>query len=226
MPTLSISDCIRFGWETFKQRPGILIGAFALVILIPAIPHILVPGPDALPGHPRPPLTPAQLLATIVSAVLGLFASLGAATFSLRAHDNIARVEIGDLWNPAPVWRFLGAEILGAVIIFFGILLLVVPGVIAALGLMFVPFTVIDRGAGPVDALKESWATTKGNKGGLFLLALALLGLNLLGILALVVGLLVTVPVTWLAVTHAYRTLSPQAARFEQPTAGVHDMAA
>lgn len=219
MRTISISDCIRFGWETFKQRPGILIGAFALVILIPTIPHILAPGPEAMPGQPLPPATVAQMLASIISAVLGLFASLGAATFSLRAHDNIAAVEIGDLWNPQPVWRYLGAHILSAIIIFFGLLLLIVPGIIAALGLMFVPFAVIDRGAGPTDALKQSWRITKGNKGELFLLGLALLGLNLLGILALVVGLLVTVPITWLAITHAYRTLSAQAVRVQPPAA-------
>jgi uncharacterized membrane protein len=34
--------------------------------------------------------------------------------------------------------------------------------------------------------------------------------LNLLGILALVVGLLVTVPITWLTIAHVYRTLSAQ----------------
>ena len=144
-----------------------------------------------------------------------MFATIGATTFSLRAHDNIAAVEIGDLWNPQPFWRFLGAEILGAIIIFFGLLLLIVPGIIAALGLGMVPFTVIDRGAGPIDALKESWRITKGHKGQLALLGLALLGINLLGILALVVGLLVTVPVTWLTIAHVYRTLSAQAVRIE-----------
>jgi len=45
----------------------------------------------------------------------------------------------------------------------------------------------------------------------LFLFGLVLIGLNLVGLLALVVGLLVTVPVTWIAVTHAYRTLASQA---------------
>ena len=31
--------------------------------------------------------------------------------------------------------------------------------------------------------------------------------LNILGFIALLVGVLVTIPITWLAVTHAYRTL-------------------
>jgi uncharacterized membrane protein len=59
--------------------------------------------------------------------------------------------------------------------------------------------------------LKESWRITNGNKWQLFLFGLVLIGLNLVGLLALVVGLLVTAPITWLAATHAYRTLASQA---------------
>jgi len=211
MPALSIEDCLRFGWETFKKRPGILIGALVITILIPSIPSMLVPMPEVAPGASPPPPTAAQLIAALISAVLGIFAAIGMTTFALRAHDDIAGVTIGDLWNPQPFWRFLGAQILAGIIIFVGLLLLIVPGIIAALGLLFATLVVIDRGAGPINALKESWCITTGHKWQLLLFGLVLLGLNLLGLIALVVGLLVTVPVTWLAVTHAYRTLASQA---------------
>lgn len=211
MPAFSIGDCIGFGWETFKKRPGILIGAFVLTMLIPSIPGILVPSPEVMPGAPPPPPTSAELIAALASLVLGIFTAMGMTTLALRAHDDIANVTIGDLWNPQPFWRYLGAQFLAAIIIFVGLLLLIVPGFIAALGLIFVPYAVIDRGAGPINALKESWRITNGNKWQLFLFGLVLIGLNLLGLLALVVGLLVTAPITWLAVTHAYRTLASQA---------------
>ncbi len=210
MPAFSIGDCIGFGWETFKKRPGILIGAFLLTMVIPSIPGILFPGPELVPGTPPPPPSAAHLVASLVSIVLSIFVSLGATTFALRAHDDIAGVTIGDLWNPQPFWRFLGTELLAGLIIVIGFLLLVVPGIIAAIGLGFAPYFVIDRASRPVEALKESWRITKGSKGQLFLFGLALIGLNLLGLLALVVGILVSVPVTWLAVTHAYRTLQSQ----------------
>ncbi len=50
-------------------------------------------------------------------------------------------MKIGDLWNPQPFWRFLGADILAMIIIFIGFLLLVVPGIIAAIGLGFAPYS-------------------------------------------------------------------------------------
>ena len=211
MPTFSIGECIRFGWETFKKRPGILIVALALVWLIPLVPNLFFPTPEVAPGVPPPPPTTAELVATLTSLVIEIFVTMLVITFALRAHDDIASVKIGDLWNPQPFWRFLGAEILAVLIIFVGFLLLVVPGVIASLGLFFVLYLVIDRGAGPINALQESWRITKGSKWQLFLFFLVLLGLNLLGLLLLVVGLLVTVPVTWLAMTHAYRILASQA---------------
>jgi uncharacterized membrane protein len=171
---------------------------------------MLFPGPEVVQGAPPPPPTVVQTLASLVSVVLSIFATLGATTFALRAHDDIARVQIADLWNPQPFWRFLGTELLVGIIVFFGFLLLVVPGIIAAVGLGFAPYLVIDRAKGPIEALKESWRITQGHKWQLFLFGLALIGLNILGLLALVVGLLVSVPVTWLAVTHAYRTLQSQ----------------
>jgi Protein of unknown function (DUF975) len=210
--SLSIGDCVGFGWETFKKRPGILIGALLLTIIVPAIPGMVFPGPELVPGEPPPLPSAASSIASLIGVVLGILAHLGAITLALRAHDNVETVEIGDLWNPQAFWRFLGAEILLGIIVFAGFLLLVVPGVIAALGLGFAPYLVVDRGMGPIEALKQSWHLTKGYKWPLLGLALALVGLNLLGVAALIVGLLVTVPISWLAVTHAFRTMQARAA--------------
>jgi uncharacterized membrane protein len=82
---------------------------------------------------------------------------------------------------------------------------------ILTLGFFFSFFLVVDSNSDPINALKESWRITKGNKWRLFLLSLVVLILNVFGMLLFLVGLLVTFPVTWLAATHAYRTLASQA---------------
>jgi uncharacterized membrane protein len=177
-------------------------------MFLPSIPNLLVAHPVVEPGQPLPPVTGAQLIGLLSSIAVGVLVSLGATSFILRAHDDIASVKFSDLWNPEPFWRFLGAEFLVALIIAAGFVLFLIPGVIASVGLSFATYLVVDRGAGPMDAIKESWRITKGNKWQLFLLMLTLVLLNILGIVALIVGVLVTIPITWLAVTHAYRTLS------------------
>jgi len=74
-----------------------------------------------------------------------------------------------------------------------------------------VKFLVIDKGLGPVASLKESWRITKGSKWELFILIIVLAVLNLLGAIALLIGLFITIPVTALATVHAYRTLEHKA---------------
>jgi uncharacterized membrane protein len=82
----------------------------------------------------------------------------------------------------------LGAMFLQIVLITLGFALLLVPGVILSLGLMLTPYYVVDRGMGPVEAMKASWATTMGEKGKLFVLALYWFGVSLLGLLACCIG--------------------------------------
>jgi uncharacterized membrane protein len=211
MPALPIGDCIKFGWETFKKRPWILIGALLLVGLVYAIPGLLSPHPEVVEGQPPPPPTAFSMVMGLVSFAVSILASLGLTSFALRAHDNIETVTIGDLWNPEPVWRYLGTYLLVLLIVIAGFVLLVIPGIIASLGLAFATYLVIDRGMQPVASIKESWRITTGNKWRVFLLGLALTGVNIVGALALVVGLLVSVPVTLLAVVHAYRFLLAKA---------------
>jgi uncharacterized membrane protein len=95
--------------------------------------------------------------------------------------------------------------------IFVGLPLILAASIILGLGLSFAPYLVVDRGMRPVGSLKESWRITDGNKWRLFLLGLALLGVNILGVLALLVGVLVSIPITLLAVVHAYRFLQAAA---------------
>jgi uncharacterized membrane protein len=88
-----------------------------------------------------------------------------------------------------------------------GFVLLIVPGIIFGLMFMFATFIVIERELGPIDALSESHRLTRGYKWPLFGFVLLLLLVNVLGLLALIVGLLVSIPVSTLAFVHAYRTL-------------------
>jgi len=210
MPALSVGDCISYGWETFKKRPWLLIGALLLSLIIAGIPGMFGPKPEIGPDGKLipPPVTASYVIASLASIVVSIFVAIGLITFALRAHDNIAGAQIADLWNPGPFWRFLGAHILTTIVVVLGFIAFIVPGIILGIGLGFVPYLVVERSLGPIEAMKESWRITKGHKWQLFLLLLALLGINLLGILALVIGVFVAIPVSMIAFTHAYRTLS------------------
>jgi uncharacterized membrane protein len=60
-----------------------------------------------------------------------------------------------------------------------------------------------------MDAIKKSGELTYGSKWRLFKLSLLLIGVNILGALCLGVGLLVTIPLSWISLAHAYRKYVP-----------------
>ena len=76
---------------------------------------------------------------------------------------------------------------------------------------MFFKYLIIDKGLGPIEALKESRRITTGQRWQLLLFVLILALLNILGALALFIGLFVTMPVTMIAMAHVYRGLEHKA---------------
>jgi hypothetical protein len=221
----SPSSALRFGWETFKKRPWFFVGAFVLVAIAQVVVEGISRAVDAPFGGTE---SDHAFLGALVSLALSTLISMGVTAFGLAAHDRPESVELSALWRPHPFWKYLGLTILVALIFVAGSLLglalvatlgvkaglgigvplLVVLGVIVGLMFFFSGFLVIDRGLGPIQALKESHRITHGYKWSLFVLSLLLVLINLAGLLALIVGIFVSAPVTLLALTQAYRVLS------------------
>ncbi len=88
-----------------------------------------------------------------------------------------------------------------------GFILLIIPGIIFMIMFQMSPFLIVDKGLGPIAALKRSRAITKGSKGRLAVFGLLVLLLNLGGLLCLLVGLFFTVAITYIAMAYIYDRL-------------------
>jgi len=108
----------------------------------------------------------------------------------------------------------LGGQLLYTLGVAAGLMLCLVPGFILACGwVCYQPF-IVDKGLGPIDALKASWGVTKGQKGGIFLYLLLSGAVGLLGVLALCVGaILVAWPVLAIANAFVYLRLTGEEPR-------------
>lgn len=204
MNTFSPGAMIRFGWETFKKRPWFFIGVFLVVSILTSSSSFKIsentqhaPGTIAL-----------FVVAGIAMAAIQVLAKMGSTQLVLKAQENTELLTFGDLWAPHPFWKYIGASILVGIIVIIGFILLIVPGIIWALRYMFVPYLVMERKLKPFEALKESARITYGHKWQLLGLIGLIVLVNILGALCLLVGLLVSGPVSALAIGHAYRTLS------------------
>ena len=85
---------------------------------------------------------------------------------------------------------------------------MIIPGIIFGLKFSFAQFITVDTGAKPVDAMKESSAITKGIKWKLLGFYVVIGLVNIVGALVLMVGLLVSIPVSTFAMIYVYRELS------------------
>jgi uncharacterized membrane protein len=192
---------IRFGWETFKKRPWFFVGVAFLFCLLTAV----FSGISTSFGHQGV----GQSVGSLINIVAGTFIGLGVTAFFLKAHDSPLTVTSSELWHPQTFWSFFAVKLLSAVVIIIGFILLIVPGIIVALMLVFAPYLVVDKQRGPIEAMRESMRLTSGHKWMLLRLMVLIILLNILGAICFLVGLLVTIPVTSLAIVHAYRLLSP-----------------
>jgi len=197
------TDVVRDAWATFKERSGFLMFATLVVMvwggLIGAVSFQLTA------------FNTASIFGFPILLVSGTLLGMGITAFFLQAHDAIRSVHLGELWHPRPFFFYLGVRILTGVAVVLGLVLLIVPGIMLALMFLFGSFIVIDRGLDPIEAMKESMHITLGYRFELLFLLLLLLGINILGVVALGVGLLVSIPVSMLALVHAYRTLALKA---------------
>ena len=124
-----------------------------------------------------------------ISVILAGPLGLGLAIFHLK----IAReqdVEIGNIFDGFKMFgKALGTYILMMVAIIIGMMLLIVPGIILALGLSQTFFIMADDPEiGIVDALKDSWELMDGHKFDYFILVLRFIGWAILCIFTLGIG--------------------------------------
>lgn len=201
--TLSITEVFRFGWDTYKKRPWFLIGVFVLLFAISTSVSALVEWLFPSGG----PTSLLSLVATFISIVVGILVEMSLVLTVVRAHDRLEEMALHDIWNPKPFLSYLGGQIAVGIAVLIGFVLLIIPGFIVAAAFLFTPYIIMDKGVGPFEAMTESRRVTTGNRGRIILLMFSIAILNILGFLALGVGLLVTVPISMLAVAHAYRVL-------------------
>lgn len=198
---LSIRECLTFGWNTFKKRPWFFISIYAVFFIV------MLSVSYTSETDSKTALEVRDFVLIAVSILVGTVFEIILINLALKAHENTEDLTTHDLFSPMPFVYYLLVKILVGVVVLGGLLLLIVPGIIAILMFAFAPYILIDRKMKPLEALKESARITRGHRVELLLLVLALSICNIAGALVFFIGVLVTAPVSALAFVHAYRTL-------------------
>jgi uncharacterized membrane protein len=184
--SLPLGDYFKTGWGLFKQYPGGFVGFCLLYLLIQAALHA-IPFVGAVASFAIS--TPLLIGNFIVSAKL--------------LHGQPP--EFRDFFEGFQYFLpLLLLSLVAGLFIGIGTLLLIIPGVYLIVAYMFASYLVVDRRLDFWEAMELSRRTVNPRWFGYFAFALLVVLLNLAGAIALGVGLLVTIPLSFCAVTAAY----------------------
>ena len=184
--SLPLGDYFKTGWGLFMQYPGGFVGFCLLYLLTQAVLHS-IPYVGAVASFAVS--TPLLMGNFIVSAKL-----LHGQTPEFR--DFFAGFQY--------ILPLLLLSLVAGLFIGIGTLLLIIPGVYLAVAYLFASYLVVDRRLDFWPAMELSRRTVHPRWFGFFAFLLLLALLNLAGAVILGVGLLVTIPVSFCAVTVAY----------------------
>ncbi|WP_018158092.1 hypothetical protein [Demetria terragena] len=214
----SVGDAFSYGWKKFVAN----LGPIVLATLVAILGSVIINGIGfALFGSGSSTTTKAD---GSVSTSFNVTGSLGSLVFSLlavlfslvitagiiRATLEITRgrpVEMSTVFNLKNIGAVLITSILTTVMITIGLVLCVIPGLIAAVLTMFSLHFVIDKGMSPIDAIKASVSLVKNNLGSVVIFALLSLVAFIVGALLCGIGLLVAYPVVYIGMAYTYRHL-------------------
>ena len=200
VPAFFISQLFSESWQIFKKRwlvlLGFLIGYIALSLIGNWANETLVKSM----GMP--------VLFFLLYYLFSLVIGMGFTKILIKlSRDEDAG--LSDFFAAAPyIIKYVLGNLLYMLIVVVGILLLVVPGIVWAIKYMYIPYLIIDKGMGPLQAMRASAKMTNGVKWDLVGFSMASALLMYSGLILLIVGVFVTIPVAMIAMFRLYTLMT------------------
>ena len=194
---LDLGDIFQCTWDLFKEEWGKCLVGCAVVLVLNLVISVAVVLVASLTGHVLFGGRSHDLfvqLGNFLSNLATLWVNIGGAIYFLK----IARgqpAELNDLFSGGPYYvRILISTVLYALMVYVGLILCVVPGVILALMFCQFYYLIIDRGLPVFEAFGRAKEVAQGNKLTLFLIWLLLGAIVLVAVIPCGLGLLVAAP--------------------------------
>jgi uncharacterized membrane protein len=196
-------DPISFGWNTLKGNLGFFVILMIIVGVLYNLPGLISMAvssamlPDPASGSFSSGTTGLLALFAVIIAIISLIIyillEVGLLKIALSFRDGKVP-DVEDLFRGYPHFlNYLAASILYGLMVAIGLILLIIPGIYLALKYQFYGYLIVDKGMGPIKALKESGRITDGAKKDLLIFWLVLF--CSIAVIALVLGIFIALPV-------------------------------
>lgn len=200
MEKFSIGGEVKNGWVIFKAHWRVLLSALAISAVLGIVSGVVTSSFDGAPVN--------SAISSLLFWVAQMVVSIGMIKIAILLVDK-KTTKLSEIYSNYPLFlNYLFMSIILGVIVGVGFILLIIPGIYLAVRLQLTPYFLIDKKVNPFEAISLSWNKSRGNFWSLFLFDLAMGLLNIGGAILLGLGLLVTVPVSMVAMAGVYRKVS------------------
>ncbi len=204
------TEVLKEAWELFKKNFWFIIGVqiivFSLPNLIDLISSLALPDSSVTESSFALGITFAIGIATYLFSLILIMGAVVVLLKVIRGEET-SFSEIFSVYSPHMVLKYLAASILLSFAVLAGFIVLIIPSIIIGLMFMFALYLIVDKKTGIMESFSISKKMTSGYKMQLFLFLLALVGINILGLLCLGVGLIVTAAFSTFALIYMYNKL-------------------
>ncbi|MCB0915846.1 MAG: hypothetical protein H6525_10675 [Actinobacteria bacterium] len=223
-----IGDGIKWAFNKFGQNAGILIAFAAVIVVVQLIgfgarnaANSTVDTVNDCSGLTGEALADCltegtgsvgfiagmgilSLLLTVVFWALTVLAQIGLINASLKITRG-EKPEFSDLWSPRHFWQYLFVSILLGLAVGFGLLLCLIPGLLAIWAWQFAQYSALDTGQGVFKSFGESWRMVSANKGPAVITLVVVAIASIVTLLTCGIGALVVMPFQTLFIANMYR---------------------
>lgn len=197
---IQIKELIKFSWAKVKKHAPTLLVLFTSLMLLHFVGGWFL---DQL--QIRLPLL--GFIASIAWFVLMILVSMGIIRSGLYFIED-KEVNLDTFRSSRQqVINYLLGEIYVAIIVILGFLALIIPGIYLALRYQFVSWSIVDKNMTATEAMEASSKMTENIKLKLLLFLIVIALMNAVAGMLFGIGLIVTVPVSYLAYAKLYSDL-------------------
>lgn len=202
-PKFTLSNAFTLAWNKTKSQfwilSGLLIGYYFLIFLLNSFSFLFFAKQSTSNG---------PLISNFIYLLLSGIFSLGYLKIVFQVLDQEEPLFSMFFQNASKIITYIIASFFLAIIVIAGMCLFVLPGLYLAIRLQFFLEFIVDENAGAIESLRKSWEITKDQAFPLALLNIAMLLTLSLGIILLIIGVFVAIPVICLAHAYVFRLLN------------------
>jgi uncharacterized membrane protein len=200
MKKIKISEALMFGWNRTIKNFWLITNAILLTALVYFAVDIFSTNVSSWDAGAAVIGFGGGILATN-------FMTFVLMKFFLNIYDNKEVTVLGMLKNSKGFYKFFIVYMAVNLATIAGLFFLIIPAIYVVVTYSFALYLLIDRNLGIQESLTESARISRGHKIELLKFWLALVCINIVGSALFLVGLLFSLPVSFLAIIYVYREL-------------------